>query len=141
GEPVDVVAFEYGSYAQFAGGAGRWGGHQAASEASTEMGRQLLLIAGLAGVGDGCPARTEGAGGGAGDPVREAIVRAYRELLGRDPDPFGMANYTLRMSEGTTEAGMRAHIMASKGYADRHGLPWPPVSGSFDRILDTPLTP
>jgi len=58
GEPLDVVMFEYGSYALFHGGPGRFETWKNVSLASIEMGRQLLTIAGIAGVGDGCPVAT-----------------------------------------------------------------------------------
>lgn len=54
-QPIDVVFYEYGSYALFHGGPGRFGTFAAASRAAIEMGRQLMTVDGLAGVGDGCP--------------------------------------------------------------------------------------
>jgi len=54
--------------------------------------------------------------------VRNAITRAYRELLGRDPDPAGYAAYEQFMREqGGTERDMRAAIMAGEEYRQRRG--------------------
>lgn len=44
-----------------------------------------------------------------------AIVRrVYREVLGRDPDPSGLAAYTRSLSRGQTEAELRAELRRSK---------------------------
>ncbi len=44
----------------------------------------------------------------------EAIVRRiYREVLGRDPDPSGVATYTRRLQGGMTEAELRADLRRS----------------------------
>jgi hypothetical protein len=52
--------------------------------------------------------------------IREAITRAYRELLGRDPDPSGYANYERLMRErGYSERDVRQAIMASQEYRNR----------------------
>lgn len=52
--------------------------------------------------------------------VRETITRAYRELLGRDPDAAGYANYERLMRErGYSERDIRQAIMASPEYRDR----------------------
>ena len=43
-----------------------------------------------------------------------AIVRrVYREVLGRDPDPSGLAAYTRSLSRGQTEAELRAELRRS----------------------------
>ncbi len=55
GRGVDMVMFEYGSYALFHGGPGRFGTFANAASASYEMGRQLLQVPGIAGIGDGGP--------------------------------------------------------------------------------------
>lgn len=60
GKPVDVVMFEYGSYALFNGGPARFGTFAAAAASSYEMGRQLLDVPGLAGIGDGGPCLVSG---------------------------------------------------------------------------------
>jgi len=53
--------------------------------------------------------------------IQSAITRAYRDLLGRDPDPGGYANFERLMRErGWTERDVRASIMASDEYRDRH---------------------
>lgn len=52
--------------------------------------------------------------------VKETITRAYRELLGRDPDPDGYAAYErLLRREGGTERDLRAAIMAGEEYRQR----------------------
>lgn len=53
--------------------------------------------------------------------VREVITRAYRDLLGRDPDPGGYATYERAMRErGYSERDVRAAIMSSEEYRQRH---------------------
>ena len=45
----------------------------------------------------------------------EAIVsRVYREVLGRDPDPSGLAAYTRALGRGQTEAELRAELRRSR---------------------------
>ena len=57
---------------------------------------------------------------GRGRNVREIITRAYRELLGRDPDPAGMANYERQMQEkGLTERDLRRALMNGEEYRQR----------------------
>jgi hypothetical protein len=52
--------------------------------------------------------------------IHNAIVRAYRELLGRDPDPSGYSNYERGMRErGWSERDVRQNIMASEEYRNR----------------------
>lgn len=41
------------------------------------------------------------------------IRRAYREVLGRDPDPSGMASYTRALQNGMSEAEFRADLHRS----------------------------
>ena len=53
--------------------------------------------------------------------IRETITRAYRAVLGRDPDPAGYATYERAMRErGYTERDIRAALMASEEYRQRH---------------------
>ena len=57
---------------------------------------------------------------GRGRNVREIIVRAYREVLGRDPDPAGLANYERQMREkGLTERDLRRALMSGDEYRQR----------------------
>jgi hypothetical protein len=52
--------------------------------------------------------------------IQEAITRAYRELLGRDPDPQGFATYERLMRErGYTERDIRRAIMDGDEYRQR----------------------
>jgi hypothetical protein len=52
--------------------------------------------------------------------IQSAITRAYRELLGRDPDPSGHANYERLMRErGYSEADIRRAIMDGDEYRER----------------------
>lgn len=52
--------------------------------------------------------------------LREIITRAYRELLGRDPDPAGLANYERQMREkGLTERDLRRALMNGEEYRQR----------------------
>lgn len=54
--------------------------------------------------------------------TREAITRAYRELLGREPDPAGLANYERLMREkGFTERDVRRALMSGEEYRQRQG--------------------
>jgi hypothetical protein len=52
--------------------------------------------------------------------VRDAITRAYREVLGRDPDPSGYATYEKAMRErGYTERDVRRALMSGDEYRQR----------------------
>jgi hypothetical protein len=52
--------------------------------------------------------------------IRNAITRAYRELLGREPDAAGYANYEKLMREkGMTERLLRQTLMAGEEYRQR----------------------
>ncbi len=49
-----------------------------------------------------------------------ALIRqAYRELLGREPDPAGQAAYTRRLQGGMSEAEFRADLQRSGEYRSR----------------------
>jgi hypothetical protein len=53
--------------------------------------------------------------------VRAAITRAYKELLGREPDPQGYATYERLMREkGYSEQQVRAAIMSGDEYRQRN---------------------
>lgn len=53
--------------------------------------------------------------------VRDVITRAYRDLLGRDPDPQGYAVYEKAMRQrGYTERDVRAAIMSGDEYKKLH---------------------
>jgi hypothetical protein len=57
---------------------------------------------------------------GRGRNFREIITRAYREVLGRDPDPAGMANYERQMREkGLSERDLRRALMNGEEYRQR----------------------
>lgn len=59
---------------------------------------------------------------GRGNYIHNAITRAYRELLGREPDPAGYANYERLMRDrGYTERDVRAAIMSGDEYRQRRG--------------------
>lgn len=52
--------------------------------------------------------------------IRAAITRAYREVLGREPDPGGYATYEKAMRErGYTERDVRAALMSGDEYRQR----------------------
>jgi hypothetical protein len=54
--------------------------------------------------------------------VRDAIVRAYREVLGREPDPAGYATYERAMRErGYTERDVRRALMSGDEYRQKMG--------------------
>ncbi|MDP3070255.1 MAG: hypothetical protein Q8N18_08200 [Opitutaceae bacterium] len=54
--------------------------------------------------------------------IRNAITRAYREVLGREPDPGGYATYEKAMRErGYTEQQVRAALMSGDEYRQRRG--------------------
>lgn len=54
---------------------------------------------------------------GKGNQIREVITRAYRDILGRDPDPAGYANYERLMRErGYTERDIRRALMNGEEY-------------------------
>ena len=59
-------------------------------------------------------------GEGRDSVIRAVITRAYRELLGRDPDPAGYATYEKAMRErGYTERDIRAALMNGDEYKQR----------------------
>ena len=52
--------------------------------------------------------------------VRDAITRAYREVLGREPDPVGYATYERAMRErGYTERDIRRALMSGDEYRQK----------------------
>jgi len=52
--------------------------------------------------------------------IQNVITRAYREILGREPDPSGYANYERLMREkGYTERDVRSSLMTSEEYRER----------------------
>jgi hypothetical protein len=54
--------------------------------------------------------------------IRNAITRAYRDILGREPDPAGYANYERLMRErGYTERDVRAALMSGDEYRQKRG--------------------
>ena len=55
GTPLDMVMFEYGSFSQFGGGPGIYGTFAEAQRQAYELGRLLLQVPGIAGIGDGGP--------------------------------------------------------------------------------------
>lgn len=56
------------------------------------------------------------------EAIDSAIVIAYRELLGRAPDPFGLQFYGDRLRDGRMDVpAMEADIKASAEYKQRHG--------------------
>lgn len=57
---------------------------------------------------------------GRGNQIRDSITRAYREILGRDPDPAGYANYEKLMREkGYTERDIRRALMNGEEFRQR----------------------
>ena len=54
--------------------------------------------------------------------IRNTITKAYREVLGREPDPAGYATYEKAMRErGYTEQQIRAALMSGDEYRKRKG--------------------
>ena len=54
--------------------------------------------------------------------VRTTITKAYREILGREPDPAGYAAYEQAMRErGMTERELRATLMSGDEYKKKRG--------------------
>ena len=54
--------------------------------------------------------------------ARDAVTRAYREFLKREPDPEGLANYTkLMLQQGLTESDLRETFRRSDEYRKVHG--------------------
>jgi hypothetical protein len=57
---------------------------------------------------------------GRGNQIRDVILRAYRDVLGREPDPAGYANYEKLMREkGYTERDIRRALMNGEEYRQR----------------------
>jgi hypothetical protein len=48
------------------------------------------------------------------------IAQAYERILGRWPDPGGLASWNRSMNEGLSEAGMREALLRSVEYAQKH---------------------
>lgn len=81
--------------------------------------------------GKGGPGEGGPGGGPPGEPtederyqaqVREAIRRMYRELLGREADPGGLANWMdWIIVRGQSLEWVREQIMQSDEYRDKHG--------------------
>jgi hypothetical protein len=54
--------------------------------------------------------------------IRDVITRAYRELLGRDPDPNGLATYERAVRDKAWgEAEIRDSLRKSAEYRQKHG--------------------
>ena len=54
--------------------------------------------------------------------IRNTITKAYREVLGREPDPAGYATYEKAMRErGYTEQQVRAALMSGDEYRKKRG--------------------
>lgn len=53
------------------------------------------------------------------------VSDAYREILGRAPDPGGLSNWNRSMNDGLTESGMREALLRSAEYALKHPDPSP----------------
>lgn len=51
----------------------------------------------------------------------EAITRMYREILGREPDPGGLANYKAKWRDGWTQGQIRADLRRSEEYRNKRG--------------------
>ena len=57
-----------------------------------------------------------------GNSINAAVVRAYREILGREPDPAGLAHYERMMREkGWSEGAVRQDLMKSQEARQRNG--------------------
>ncbi len=68
--------------------------------------------------------------------IKMTITYAYRELLGREPDPEGFANYRRQMHDkGWDEAQVRRSIMQSDEYRNRRRQP---QSSNDSRRRDQP---
>lgn len=51
----------------------------------------------------------------------EAITRMYREILGREPDPGGLASYKAKWRDGWTQGQIRADLRRSEEYRQKRG--------------------
>jgi hypothetical protein len=72
------------------------------------------------------------------------VSDAYREILGRAPDPGGLDGWNRNMNQGLSEAGMREALLRSEEYAQKHPDPSPApalhVEGSrFVNALGAPV--
>ncbi len=56
---------------------------------------------------------------------RPIIAQAYERILGRAPDPGGLAAWNRSMNEGLSEAGLREALLRSAEYAQKHPDPGP----------------
>lgn len=55
-----------------------------------------------------------------GVDATEAITRAYREVLGRDPDPNGLAHYRAKWRDGWTQGQIRDDLRRSQEGRNTH---------------------
>lgn len=75
------------------------------------------------------------------DQAMVLINAAYRDLLNRQPDPTGIAEYSTRLcNEGWDDARMRAHIQASAEYKALHA-PAPTPTPRPIEVIDGKLPP
>ncbi len=62
------------------------------------------------------------------------ISQAYVRILGRRPDPDGLASFNQSMNQGMTEAAMREALLRSPEYAEKNPdvalTAAPPASGA-----------
>jgi hypothetical protein len=56
------------------------------------------------------------------------VTDAYREILGRDPDPGGLAHFNGEMNRGRSEADVREAMLRSEEYALKHPDPGPALA-------------
>ena len=56
------------------------------------------------------------------------VSDAYRDILGRAPDPGGLAHFNARMNEGLSEANLREALLRSAEYAEKHPEPGPALA-------------
>jgi hypothetical protein len=63
------------------------------------------------------------------------VTLAYMRLLGRPPDPGGLASFNEAMNQGMTEAMMREALIRSPEYAEKNpdATPAPPRTAARGR--------
>ncbi len=65
------------------------------------------------------------------------ITEAYQEILERNPDPTGLANYNRLMNQLTSEAEMRESLLRSQEYAANNPDPGMPTRLALNAHIPT----
>lgn len=68
--------------------------------------------------------------------TRDDLARFYREMLGREPDPAGLAGWGAQIDAGMTRKALEAAFRASPEYVRRQAMMAPPPVFRIDQMED-----